>query len=244
MKPLIGITGNRHTFALKIPGPVLAGVNSADDYAHGVEAAGGIPVVIPFFDHEDTVRDLARRLDGLLLAGGEDVSPLLFGQQPRIGLGEVIPERDQLEIGLLHAMMELGKPVLGVCRGVQLLNVALGGSLYQDLPREWGGTTLHSQRARRNHLSHSIQIEPNSRLYRLLGQYTTLDCNSYHHQAIDRVAPSLVAVAWDEDGLIEAVERPGTEFVMGVQWHPENLWRTYPVYLGLFQGLVEAAAHA
>ena len=241
MKPVIGITGNRHTFALKIPGPVLTGVNSADDYAHGVENAGGLPVVLPFLEREETVRELAGRLDGLLLAGGEDVSHLLYGQQPRVGLGEVIPERDALEIALLRAMMELGKPVLGVCRGVQLLNVALGGSLYQDLPREWRGTTLHSQRARRNHLSHTIQIEPNSRLYGLLGQYAKLDCNSYHHQAIDRVAESLIAVAWDEDGLIEAVERPGPEFVVGVQWHPENLWRTYPVYLGLFQGLVEAA---
>ena len=241
MKPLIGITGNRHTFSSRLPGPALIGLNVSDDYAHGVEAAGGLPVVIPYLQDEATVRSLAERLDGLLLAGGEDVSPLLYGEQPHLGLGEVIPERDELELRLVKAVMNLDKPVLGICRGIQLLNVALGGNLYQDLPREWAGDISHSQRARRNHLSHRVRLEAGSRLHALLGEGTELLCNSYHHQAVKDLAPGLTPVAWDDDGLVEAFELQGDSFVVGVQWHPENLWRTYPVYLGLFQGLVNAA---
>ncbi|MCL6548798.1 MAG: gamma-glutamyl-gamma-aminobutyrate hydrolase family protein, partial [Alicyclobacillus sp.] len=127
------------------------------------------------------------------------------------------------------------------CRGIQVLNVAFGGTLYQDLGREWKGTIQHSQRARRDHLSHTIHIQPGSRLHSLLGGQTRLRCNSFHHQAIRAVGRDLVPVAWDADGLVEAVEHPGYSFLVGVQWHPENLWRTSPVYLGLFRGLVEAA---
>lgn len=241
MKPLIGITGNRHTFSSRIPGPPLMGVSGSDDYPNGVEAAGGLPLLIPFFEHPESVEDLADRLDGLLLAGGEDVDPLLYDEQPRIGLGDVVPERDELEFQLIRAVLKRGKPILGICRGIQVLNAALGGTLYQDLPREWQGSGLHSQRARRNHLSHSVQIDDESRLFHLLGGQKVLKTNTFHHQAVKAVAPGLVPVAWDEEGLIEAIERPGDQFIVGVQWHPENLWRTHPVYLGLFQGLVDAA---
>lgn len=241
MKPFIGVTANRYTFPSRIPGPALMGLNGSDDYPHGVETAGGIPVVIPFYENPASIGEVADKLDGLLLAGGEDVNPLVYDEQPRIGLGEVVPERDELEIQLIHAMLERKKPILGICRGIQILNVALGGTLYQDLPREWRGSTLHSQRARRNHLSHTIQVDDDSRLFHLLGDQKVLKCNTFHHQAVKAVAPGFVPVAWDEEGLIEAIERPGEDFIVGVQWHPENLWRSYPVYLGLFKGLVEAA---
>lgn len=241
MKPLIGITGNRYTFASKVAGPSLMGMSGSDDYPHGVEAAGGIPLLIPFLEHPENVGYLADKLDGLLLAGGEDVSPQVFGEQPHTGLGEVVPERDELEVQLIHTMLERGKPILGICRGIQVLNAALGGTLYQDLLRQWEGSIQHSQRARRNHLSHTIRVSEASRLFHLLGEQKVLKSNSFHHQAVKDVAPGFVPVAWDDEGLIEAIERPGELFVVGVQWHPENLWRTYPVYLGLFQGLVDAA---
>ncbi|MCF8566364.1 gamma-glutamyl-gamma-aminobutyrate hydrolase family protein [Alicyclobacillus tolerans] len=241
MKPLIGITGNRHSFSTKLPGPALIGVNLSDDYGQGVEMAGGLPVAIPFLADMNTADELAERIDGLLLAGGEDVSPLLYGEEPRKGLGDVIPERDELEFALIQAMRKRHKPILGICRGIQVLNVAYGGTLYQDLVREWKGTVVHSQRARRSHLSHSVQIDPESRLFHLLGENEKVTCNSFHHQAIKDLGRSLAAVAWDDEGLIEAVEAKGEDFVVGVQWHPENLWRPYPVFLGLFRGLVQAA---
>ncbi|MBX6352600.1 MAG: gamma-glutamyl-gamma-aminobutyrate hydrolase family protein [Thermoflavifilum sp.] len=242
MRPLIGITGHRHSFPLQSTGPALLGVALSDDYAHGVAAAGGLPVVIPFLEGEAETDALADRLDGLLLAGGEDVDPALYGEPPHIGLGSVIPERDMLEARLFRRVMAQGKPILGICRGIQMINALLGGTLYQDLPREWRGGIQHSQRARRNHETHAIRVAPDSRLYDLLGRPQTLRSNSFHHQAVKQLGQGLRAVAWDEEGLVEAVEHETYPFLVAVQWHPENLWRDDPVHLGVFRGLVEAAA--
>ncbi|MBX5436489.1 MAG: gamma-glutamyl-gamma-aminobutyrate hydrolase family protein [Alicyclobacillaceae bacterium] len=237
----MGVTSYRHKFASKLPGPALMGAVLSDDYTQGVEVAGGLALVIPFVDRNDVIPDIADCIHGLLLSGGDDVDPAWYGEQPQLGLGEVNPERDELELRLIAEVVARGKPILGICRGIQVLNVAFGGTLYQDLPRQWKGTIQHSQRARRDHLSHTIRIQPGSRLQQLLGGEATLRCNSFHHQAIRTVGRELVPVAWDEDGLVEAVEHPDYPFLVGVQWHPENLWRTAPVYLGLFRGLVEAA---
>ncbi|WP_067930074.1 gamma-glutamyl-gamma-aminobutyrate hydrolase family protein [Alicyclobacillus kakegawensis] len=239
-RPLIGITGSRHQIAVRVGAPLPALV-SADDYACAVEAAGGLPLVVPYVRDGDTVLRLAQRMDGLLLAGGEDPDPALYGEAPQRGLGAVVPERDLLELRLLAAMVGAGKPVLGICRGVQVLVVAFGGTLYQDLGRHWPGRTQHMQHAPRAHRSHKILIDPYSRLYRLLGRRASVWTNSFHHQAVKDVGLGLRAVAWDEEGLIEAVEHPGAPFLLGVQWHPENLWREQPEFFALFQGLVEAA---
>ncbi|MCL6443870.1 MAG: gamma-glutamyl-gamma-aminobutyrate hydrolase family protein [Alicyclobacillus sp.] len=242
VKPLIGITTTRHTYTMKIPGPGLMGSVLSDDYVHGVEAAGGLPLLIPTYEDKDCIAEIADRIDGLLLSGGEDVNPQLFGEQPQLGLGEIAPERDEVELALIEAVLAQGKPILGICRGIQVLNVAFGGTLYQDLPRQWKGVIQHSQRAQRSYLSHAVRIAEGSRLQGLLGGATELRCNSFHHQAVKTLGHDLVPVAWDTEGLVEAVERPGEGFVVAVQWHPENLWRSNPVYLGLFRGLVEAAA--
>jgi len=242
VKPLIGITANRHEFDLKMPVPALLGLNVSDDYAHGIETAGGIPVVIPYIETHDSLEALALRLDGLVLAGGEDVNPELFGEEPKRGLGQVNPDRDALEVALIAEMVAQNKPILGICRGLQVLNAVFGGSLYQDVPREWKGHIQHSQRARRSHLSHTVHVEPGSRLHGLLNQQTQIHTNSFHHQAINKVGQELVPVAWDSEGLVEAIEHPGYKFLVAVQWHPENLWRTCPVFLGLFKGLVDAAS--
>lgn len=242
MKPLIGITGPRHTIVLKNPGLNLLGVAVGDGYAQAVEAAGGIPVIIPYPTSAQAISDLAGRLDGLLLSGGEDPDPVLYGQSPRQGLGTVIRERDDLEIALVHSMMADCKPILGICRGIQLLNVAFHGTLYQDLASHWSGEIQHQQRAARNHRSHALTVAPESRLQRALGGVSSLRCNSFHHQAVDAVGEGLAAAAWDEEGLVEAVEHQQAPFVVGVQWHPENLWREDAAQFGLFQALVTAAA--
>ncbi len=242
MRPLIGITGTRHVIATNSSSPVLLGVVSGDDYAQGVETAGGIPVVVPYVETPETACVLADKLDGLLLGGGEDVDPSLWGEQPHHGLGQIVPERDALEFTLIRRMMERRKPILGICRGMQILNVALGGTLYQDLPRDWRGTIQHQQRARRNHLSHGLCVDPHSKLYQLVGRRSEFLCNSFHHQAVKDLGTGFLASAWDGEGLVEAMEHSQHPFLVAVQWHPENLWRTYPEHHGLFQGLVAAAS--
>lgn len=258
MKPLVGLTCYRHNLNLSTPGSDLLGAQLSDDYSQGVEAAGGVPLLIPYLATKDTVRTLAERIDGLLLTGGNDVDPATYHTEPEVGLGVICPERDELEVLLLQEVLQLGKPVLGICRGLQLMNAALGGTLVQDLTRAKRGKIQHNQKAPRHHLSHTVHIEQGSRLYDLLGRVTKVRTNSFHHQAVLQLAPSLRAVAWDDEGLIEGVEmkpaggrhRHGDSaeltvrqpFVVAVQWHPENLWRTSPEFLGLFRGLVEAAA--
>ncbi len=241
MKPLIGITGSRYEIATQPGAPGLLGVSLSDDYARGVERAGGLPLVVPYLGEVDSVPDLADCLDGLLLAGGEDMDPQQFGEFPHNGLGPVVPERDELELALLRAMVDRGKPVLGICRGMQVMNVAFGGTLYQDLPKQWRGSLNHRQKARRNHLSHKVLVQPGSRLQQLLQGETELGCNSFHHQAVKTLAPGFVPVAWDPEGLVEGMESQGLSWLVAVQWHPENLWATYPIFLGLFSGFVEAA---
>ncbi len=240
MKPLIGITCNHHRLPQTAPGPILMGAVSADDYAQGVEAAGGVPVLIPFVDTESVLQDIALRVDGLLLSGGDDVDPTVWGEEPVVGLGEVYPERDQLEYTLARACVAQGKPVFGICRGMQVINAAFGGTLYQDLAHQWHGRIQHSQRAPRNHLSHRVQLQPGSLVARLLENKTELRVNSFHHQAVRKVAAGFTAAAWDDEGLIEAIESAEHEFVVGVQWHPENLWSSHDLFLNLFISFITA----
>lgn len=234
-RPVIGITGRHYQYNAEIKG-VFVG----DDYTKGIYEAGGLPVVLPYTDVEEQLKAWGSELDGLLLSGGEDMDPSYFKETPMLGLGEVSPERDRLEASLTHDMLALGKPILGICRGVQVLNVLTGGSLYQDLPRQIKAMQ-HSQKAPRSHLAHDVEILRNSQLYRLLGA-TTVKVNTFHHQAIKDVAPGFIVTAKASDGVIEAIESTKYPFVLGVQWHPENLWEKYPIFHKLFQGLVEAAA--
>ncbi|GMA57683.1 gamma-glutamyl-gamma-aminobutyrate hydrolase [Alicyclobacillus sacchari] len=185
---------------------------------------------------------LAERLDGLLLTGGDDVDPNLYGEEPQIGLGALEPARDRIELALIHMMRAQRKPILGICRGMQVLNVALGGTLYQDLPRQWKGKLQHSQKAARGEATHSVRLQAGSRVSACYHGETVVRVNSFHHQAVKNVAPVLQAVGWDADGLVEAIEGVDTEpLLVAVQWHPENMWRADSGALGLFQALVEAA---
>ena len=209
-------------------------------YIGGVRQAGGIPLLLPPLVAHDDLVSCAGRVDALLLSGGGDVHPSLFGEQPHWKLGEFDPERDDFEIGMLRLMIDLGKPVLGICRGIQVINVALGGTLYQDLASEQPQSLQHQQEAPRRYPAHFVTVRQGSRLSTILGT-SRLQVNSLHHQAVRDVAPGLQATAWADDGVIEGLEASGHPFLLGVQWHPEGMWEHDQAAASLFRALVSAA---
>jgi anthranilate synthase component 2/putative glutamine amidotransferase len=227
MRPLIGITtyreqarwGTWHVPAVLLPA----------SYAEAIAEVGGEPVLLP--TGAATV-DVVARLDGLVLAGGADVEPERYGQRPGPWTTVLRPDRDATELAVLHAALDRDLPLLAICRGMQLLNVALGGDLLQHLP-DVPDTECHDPGpglfARRE-----VRTAPGSELDRVLGPTAAVDC--HHHQALDRVAPELTPSGWSEDGLVEAVEAAGRRFCLAVQWHPEA-----GPGRGLFAALVSAA---
>lgn len=241
MPPLIGITAETFSSGYG-PEPDRLGQGTLTTYLHAVRGAGGLPVIIPLTVAGADLRALAARLDGILLTGGGDLDPALFGEAPHPQLGRVDADRDTLEIELTRLALAAGQPLLGVCRGAQVLNVALGGTLYQDLPSEYGpGLLRHAHPVKdfpREHQAHPVQVEEESLLARVLG-VPVARVNSRHHQAIKTVAPGLVVTARAPDGVIEGVERPDHPFALAVQWHPENL-QAQPEMKALFVKFVEA----
>jgi len=221
MKPLIGISCG--TFYDRDWCPPSFGHRQT--YVDAILRAGGAPMLIPPVPDELTLRLLFDRLDGLLLAGGGDIAPVNYGAEPHPNLGTIDPLRDGAELPMARWAVAEGKPVLGICRGIQVLNVALGGTLYQDIPSEIENALAHNlsyEREDWTHLAHELRLAPGSRLRQLLGVERLL-VNSLHHQAVRDLAPGLRAVAWAPDEVIEAVEGVGEGFVMGVQCHPEAL---------------------
>lgn len=230
MAPRIGITCGIDYAAQRIQ------VNA--DYVRAVQAAGGIPVLLPPVPGDPAA--ILAGVDGLLLTGGVDVDPVLFGEEPLRQNGEIQPDRDASEIPLCRLALETGVPVLGICRGHQVLAVAAGGSLYQDLPAQVPECLKHSQQAPRWHPTHALRIERHSRLGAMFGP--ELRVNSFHHQAVKGVPPGFAETARAPDGVNEAIEHPSHPFAIGVQWHPEAMWDREYNYNALFRALVEAAA--
>ncbi len=212
-------------------------------YIDAVVRVGGIPFLLPLVEQEDVLRALYERTDGLLLAGGGDIVPDYYGETPQAHLESLDPLRDQVEIQLTRWAVAEGKPVLGICRGVQVVNVALGGTLYQDIAAQLETTLTHdSSHALCNwtHLAHTIRLDPASRLADLLGALDLLT-NSLHHQALKDIAPGLRAVGWAPDGVVEAVEGGNGQFLLGVQGHPEALEaQTDPRWQAMFQAFVKS----
>ncbi|OLP02708.1 gamma-glutamyl-gamma-aminobutyrate hydrolase [Mycolicibacterium porcinum] len=203
-------------------------------YFEGVTLSGGIAVLLPPQPVDGDVVDLVLdRIDGLVITGGPDVDPARYGQRSHPATNQPATARDAWEFALLEAALRRGIPVLGVCRGAQVLNTALGGTLHQHLPDVIGST--HHQKGNAVFGTSSIRTVPNTRLADLIGE--TSDAQCYHHQAIDLLGEGLVVSARDADGVIEAVELPGDTFVLGVQWHPEETLDD----LRLFAAVVEAA---
>lgn len=229
MKPIIGITASLDSTTVRVQRENMV----------AIESSGGIPVIIPYYEREDTLLELVQSLDGLLLTGGGDIDPFLFFEEPIPKLGSITPDRDWLEIVLIKRFLEEEKPILGICRGCQILNVVAGGDMYQDIFSQSKGELLqHAQLAPRDHLSHSITIEKNTLLHRLVGE-ERIRVNSFHHQAVRRLAPGFVVSATSSDGLIEAFESKEQPFVLGVQWHPEDLFKTRPEAQKIFAAFAQ-----
>ena len=210
-------------------------------YVHAVARAGAAPLLIPNLIEKTALRTLYELLDGLLLSGGEDVDPAHYGEPRHEKCGPVSPDRDEVELTLTRWAMDDGKPLLAICRGIQVLNVALGGSLYQDIQAQVQGADKHNWQPGypRDRLSHTVTVAPQTRLTHILGT-TSLPVNSLHHQAIKDVAPGLTVAAHAPDNVIEAVEAKGHPFAIGVQWHPEELANNDVRSQRIFDALVEA----
>jgi putative glutamine amidotransferase len=214
-------------------------------YIKSVENAGGLPVLIPHDLNEETLRAIYERVDGILLTGGGDVDPKEYGAAADIPLRSVNHARDLTELNVTRWAVEDDKPVLGICRGIQVMNVALGGTLYRDLATEKPSTVDHDLggKAPRNHAGHAVQIDAESKLATLLGT-TAPPVNSMHHQAIRDLAPVLTPVATAPDGIVEGVEVKNARFIVGVQWHPEELAEYSEPMRKLFSGFVAQVAGA
>ena len=194
-------------------------------YMEGIEAAGGIPVMLPMTADDGILAELVGALDGFLLTGGQDVDPALYGAAKSPACGETCPARDAMEPKLLRRALDADKPVFGICRGIQLLNACLGGTLYQDLPTERESAVDHHMNPPYDRAVHEVTILADTPLAALLGKMR-LGVNSYHHQAVKTLAPVLRPMALAADGLVEAAYLPGKRFCMAVQWHPEFSYMT------------------
>ena len=213
MKPVIGITTDVQQDGENI---------LKNTYVQAVIRAGGLPMIIPVGLEQD-VDQLIEMFDGLLLSGGNDINPMLFNEEPHEYLGVVSPSRDSSELELARRMLKTGKPILGICRGLQVLNVAVGGTLYQDLYKQNDSPILqHIQKAPNTHCSHYVQLDKGSLLESIAGS-ERIQVNSYHHQSLKEVPSDFKVTAVASDGIVEAIESTDEQFVLGVQWHPEAL---------------------
>ena len=217
-------------------------------YVESLRETGAAPILLPLMPHDpETMRELFDRLDGVFLTGGVDVDPARYGEEKHALCGTTDSARDAIELMLLEYALEKKLPVLAVCRGIQILNVCQGGTLYQDVSAQVPAAMKHDYfptptQPSRNYLAHDISVDLNTRLGKILGE-RSVPVNSMHHQAIKDLAPGLKATAYAPDGIIEAVEGTNGHYLIGVQWHPEELSQDQPGMRRLFTSFVEATTH-
>jgi putative glutamine amidotransferase len=239
-KPIIGINSSRvikHETAYSHS--VIESLSN--DYVESVIKAGGIPVILPILSDEESIRQQVKLLDGIILSGGIDINPLLYNEEPSPKLGYIYPEKDEFDLLLVKIAYELNKPIFAICRGHQILNVAFGGTLYQDLSDMEGCYIKHQQQTKDGAASHTLDIIENSILHSILGN--SIISNSFHHQAIKDLAPGFKVTAYSKDKVIEAIEKCDKDFIVGVQFHPEIM----TVYndknmIKLFEALIVASS--
>lgn len=231
MKPMIGIVSlydeTKESYWM-LPG-----------YAQGLEDAGAIPVILPLTEDEESLRRFADTFDGFLFPGGHDVNPAFYGQAPTPECGVICPERDRMEKAFFPMALATGKPMLGICRGVQLFNVMLGGDLYQDIPTECPSDVQHHETPPYDKVAHQVTIEQGTPLYDAVG-VTQMGVNSYHHQGIKNLGKGLRVAAKAPDGMVEALYLPEHKFALAVQWHPEFSRLSDEKSRKIFRAFVEA----
>lgn len=246
MKPIIGICTNYSNMdqpglstKLGLPGQEWQMV--ADDYVKGVERGGGIPIIIPIMQAIENVLPVLECLDGIVFTGGQDIDPHCYGKEPHAALGAISPERDGQEIALAKRVLnEMDIPILGICRGHQVLNVAAGGTLYADIESQLPEAMAHSCfHAPKYHRVHRAEVCPGTKLHEIF-KCDSMGINSFHHQAIERIGAGFEVAMTAGDGVIEAMEFPGNRFVVSVQWHPEMMIDRHPEYIALFKSFVDS----
>jgi len=228
MRPVIGITCTYH--------PEEHRSSLSDAYSRSVEEAGGLPLLIPLFQ-EECRKELFNYLEGLILGGGGDIGSFHFNEEPHPGQGQVYPPLDRQDIFLGQKALERKLPVLGICRGLQVLNVAGDGTLYQDLPEQYPGCLQHFQKMPGKHPVHTVYLSQDS-LISSITRRGLLQVNSFHHQAVKEAIPPVIPVGVSPDGIVEAIEVRGHPFALGVQWHPEVMEDNASQLL--FKALIEA----
>ncbi|AUS98301.1 peptidase C26 [Clostridium thermosuccinogenes] len=234
-RPIIGITPGYDEKGEKI--------FVKDGYYNGIIKAGGLPSILPLTDEEAVLEEFFGICGGFLLCGGPDMDARRFGEENLPCNGEISPLRDSMEIYIAKRAIELGKPVFGICRGIQVMNVALGGTLYQDISSQNRDRRVlkHSQDAPKWYPTHEIFIEEGTKVWRAFMKEKA-DVNSFHHQAVKDVASGFRVTSRTSDGMVESIEYEGHPFAVGVQWHPEVMWEKNDLHLELFREFVRQAS--
>lgn len=243
-KPLIGVTSGE-VFNRDYPwSPVTYGQRHT--FIDAVVDGGGVPIILPLTKDTKVIDEISDRLDGLLLSGGNDIHPIMYGEKPGGRLLEPSHLRDGVEKQLLKNALQKDTPILGLCRGMQLINVYNGGTLYQDIETDLRGKVNHeSSNIARDikHRAHHITIDKDSKLYKIVG-LESVDVNTHHHQAIKKLGKGIRVTAVSPDGIIEAIETDDDRFIIGIQAHPESLGSVIPDWDKLFVAFAEAAANS
>ena len=240
MRPVIGITCTLTASVIDGTTHFLERNIIARDYARAIEYVGGAPLLLPHAEDSECIDRYLGLLDGVLLSGGGDVDPLLFGQEPHREIGSVDRLRDEMELELTQGALNRDLPIFAICRGIQVLSVAAGGTVYQDIASEMPQPTLrHSQKGAGWYASHTIDILPDSHLHKIIGG-TMTRVNSFHHQAVREAGEGFTVTAKSKDGVIEAIENPKHRFALGVQYHPEMMWERHAEALNLFTAFLKA----
>jgi len=239
MRPLIGITSDydKKGDIFKVPAYFIM-----ENYISAVSEGGGIPVILPYTSNAKTLEDLIERIDGLLITGGDfDIDPAFYDEKPVDELGELNAKRTVFEMEIVRIALKKDMPVLGICGGEQLINVSGGGSLHQDIEVQAMGAFNHQQKIPKTETCHSIIIEPGTKLHSIF-DCENIDVNSTHHQSIKKIGEGFVVNAKAEDGIIEGIESINHKFVVGVQWHPEFLYRREKRFKRLFEMFVQSCS--